>query len=161
MHNGTVVPAIGIFRLCVWRISALTLVVGSRGKYFILFQLSGNLARSAAFHTHIKDTLYHFSSFRINNPVLRIIRILHIPVRYIGCQRKSFFSLCFLNSSDLAAGISGIEFIKPVFDTCHVALGAVHVDGIEVVIDGDISNTAFRKYDVDIQAGHRRVSSKS
>ena len=60
---------------------------------------------------------------------------------------------CLLYSTDFAAGIFCEKLIEPVFDTRHVAFGAVHVDGIEVVIDGNISDTAFRKYDVDIQDG--------
>ena len=143
MYDGTAVPTIRVFRLSIRCVSSLPFLISSWCKYLILFQLSGDLARSASFHTHIKDTLNYRCGFRINNPVLRIIRILHIPVRYIGCQRKSFFSLCLLNSSDLAAGISGIEFIKPVFDTGKVIVDAVRVIGIKVIIDGDIPDPIF------------------
>ena len=99
--------------------------------------------------------------FGVNEPGLRVLLVLDVAIRNISGQRYAAFTLCFLHSTDFAAGIFGEKLVKPVFDTCHVALGAVHVDGIEVVIDGDISNTAFREYDVDIQAGQCRVSSKS
>ena len=121
----------------------------------------GNLRRASSVHAHLKDTLHNGCRFGVNQPGLRILLVLDVAVRNIGGQRYATFTLCFLHSTDFATGIFGEIFIEPVFDTCHVALGAVHVDGIVVVIDGDISNTALRECDVDIQSGQCRVSSKS
>ena len=40
--------------------------------------------------------------------------------------------------------------IEPVLDTCHVAVGAVGVNGVKVVVDGNIPHAVLRKCVVDI-----------
>ena len=45
--------------------------------------------------------------------------------------------------------------IEPVLDTCHIVVGAVRVDGVKVVVDGDIPHSILWESEVDIQPGQR------
>ena len=53
------------------------------------------------------------------------------------------------------------DVLKPVFDTRHIVVGAVGVDGVKVVVDGNIADTVFWKSEVDIQPGQRGITPKS
>ena len=45
--------------------------------------------------------------------------------------------------------------IEPVLYTCHIVVGAVRVDGVKVVVDGDIPHSILWESEVDIQPGQR------
>ena len=61
----------------------------------------------------------------------------------------------------LAAGVFGKKLVKPVLDARNIAVGTVGVDGVKVVVDGNIPNIVLREREVDIQSGQRRISSQS
>lgn len=50
--------------------------------------------------------------------------------------------------------------IEPVFDTGNVAIGAVGVDAVKVVVDGDVADIVLRESVVDIQSRQSGVSPK-
>ena len=43
------------------------------------------------------------------------------------------------------------DVLEPVLDARHVAIGAVGVNGVEVVVDGNIPHAVLRKRVVDIK----------
>lgn len=86
--------------------------VSCRGQNLILFQLIGDLLRASSLHAQIEDTLYNSGNFGVYDPVLGILRVLHIAVRDIDSQRNASFTLCFLHGSNFAAGVTGIKFIS-------------------------------------------------
>ena len=93
--------------------------------------------------------------------MLRVLRVFHIAIRDIDRQRNTSFSLGFLHGTNFAAGISRIKLIEPVFDACKIVIGAVGVDSVEIVIDGNIAHTILRKGEVGIKPGQGRISTKS
>ena len=66
-----------------------------------------------------------------------------------------------LNSPDFAAGIFGEKLVKPVFYSGNIAVCAIGVDGVKVVVDGDIPHIVFRESEVDIKPGQRGISTQS
>ena len=50
--------------------------------------------------------------------------------------------------------------IEPVFYPGHVVVCAVGVDGVEVVVDGDIPHPVLGEGEVDIQPGQRGVAAQ-
>lgn len=50
--------------------------------------------------------------------------------------------------------------IEPVFNTSNVTVGAVGVDAVKVVIDGDVADIVLRESIVDIQSRQSGVSPK-
>lgn len=53
------------------------------------------------------------------------------------------------------------DVLEPVLDTSHVAVGAVGIDGVEVVVDGNIPHAVLRKRVVDIKPCQRRITAES
>lgn len=51
--------------------------------------------------------------------------------------------------------------IKPVFDAGNIAVCAVGVDGVKVVVDGNIPHIVLRKSEIDIKPGQWGISSQS
>ena len=51
--------------------------------------------------------------------------------------------------------------IKPVFDTGNIAVCAVGVDGVKMVVDGNIPHIVLWKSKVNIKPGQRGISSQS
>ena len=54
-------------------------------------------------------------------------------------------------------GIICHKLVEPVFYTRHIIIRAVGVDGVEMVIDCDVTNPIFREGEVDIQSCQCRV----
>ena len=52
------------------------------------------------------------------------------------------------------------DVLEPVLDACHVAVGAVGVNGVEVVVDGNIPHAVLRKRVVDIKPCQRGITTK-
>ena len=50
--------------------------------------------------------------------------------------------------------------VEPVLNACHVAVGAVGIDGVEVVVDGNIPHAVLRKRVVDIKPCQRGITTK-
>ena len=110
--NCAVTPAIRVLRFLIGAFDPLQGFVGSRCQYFVRFQLVCNLLWASAFHAHSEDALYHISSNRINHPATGIFRVFQIAVGDIGCQRNAAFTLCLIDSTDLAAGVSRIKLVS-------------------------------------------------
>ena len=68
-----------------------------------------------------------------------------VAVGNVGGQALSTLTLCLVDGTDFAAGILGIPLIEPVLDTCHVAVGAVGVNSVEVVVDGNIPHAVLEE----------------
>ena len=161
LDHGIAVPSARIFWQRIGTVDAFAVFVGSRSQHSIFSQLIGNLRRSSSVHAHLKDTLHNSGSFRINDPLLRILRVFHISVRHIGCQRYATLTLGFCHGSDFSAGVTGIKLIEPILDACKIIIHAVEIRRIEIVIDGDIANTQLRECEIGIEIGVCRVSAKT
>ena len=161
VSNGAFVPAILVLRRLMRRFSALSLLVGGRVQHHFLFKQSGDLAWTFALHAKCKDTLHDLCSFLVNHPFLRIVRVTLVAVGNVGGQALSALPLCLVDGTDFAAGILGIPLIEPILDACHVAVGAVGVNGVEVVVDGNIPHAVLRKRVVDIKPCQRGITTES
>lgn len=53
------------------------------------------------------------------------------------------------------------DVLEPVLDTRNVAVGTVGIDGVKVIVDGNITHIVLREREVDIQPCQRRISSQS
>ena len=53
------------------------------------------------------------------------------------------------------------DVLKPVFDTGNIAVCAVGVDGVKMVVDGNIPHIVLWKSKVNIKPGQRGISSQS
>ena len=161
ISNGAFVPAILVLRGLMRRSSPLPLFVGGGVQHLFLFQQSCDLAWSFSLHAERKDPLHNLRRFLINHPLLRIVRVTLIAVGNVGGQALSALTLCLVDGTDFAAGILGIPLIEPVLNACHVAVGAVGVNGVEVVVDGNIPHAVLRKRVVDIKPCQRRITTES
>ena len=161
VSNGAFVPAILVLRGLMRCFSALPLFVGGGVQHLLLFQHGCDLARSFSLHTECKDPLDDLCSFLINHPFLGVARVMLVAVGNVGGQALSTLTLRFVDGTDFAAGILGIPLIEPVLDACHVAVGAVGVNGVEVVVDGNIPHAVLRKRVVDIKPCQRGITTES
>ena len=161
VSNGAFVPAILVLRGLMRCFPALPLFVGGGIQHHFLFKQSGDLARPFSLHAERKDPFHDLCSFLVNHPFLRIVRVTLIAVGNVGGQAFSALSLCLVDGTDFAAGILGIPLIEPVLNACHVAVGAVGVNGVEVVVDGNIPHAVLRKRVVDIKPCQRGITTES
>ena len=53
------------------------------------------------------------------------------------------------------------DVLEPVLDARNIAVGTVGVDGVKMVVDGNITHIVLREREVDIQPCQRRISSQS
>ena len=72
------------------------------------------------------------------------IRDRLVAVGNVGSQALSALTLCFVDGTDLTAGIFGKKLVKPVLDARNVVVGAVGVNGVEVVVDSNVPHTVLR-----------------
>ena len=86
--------------------------------------------------------------------------LLHSHRAHWG-QGYASLTLGFLDGSDLAAGVPGIELVEPVFDARKIVVHTVRVNGVVVVVDGDETNTVLRKGEVGVKPGQRGVAAQS
>ena len=161
ISNGAFVPAILVLRGLMRCFSALPLLVGGGVQHLFLFQQSRDLARSFSLHAEREDPLHDLCSFLVNHPFLRIVRVTLVAVGNVGSQAFSTFSLCLVDGTDFAAGVFGKKLVKPVLDACNVVVGAIGVNGVEVVVDGNIPHAVLRKRVVDIKPCQRRITTES
>jgi hypothetical protein len=143
------------------RLDALALLVGGGVKYLFLLQELCDLHRASPFHAQLENALDYQCSRFIHDPLCLVLRIFAVAKGNIGCQRYAALTFCLLHRSDFAAGVLGEKLVEPVFDTGNIAVCAVGVDGVKVVVDGNIPNIVLREREVDIQSGQRRISSQS
>ena len=140
---------------------ALPLFVGGGIQHHFLFKQSGDLARPFSFHAECKDPLHDLRRFLVNHPFLRIVRVTLIAVGNVGGQALSALTLRFVDGTDFAAGVFGKKLVKPVFDARNVVIGAVGINGVEVVVDGNIPHAVLRKRVVDIKPCQRGITTES
>ncbi len=79
----------------------------------------------------------------------------------MGGQRLPALPLGLLDSPDFAAGIAGKKLVEPVLYACEIVVHAVGVDGVQVVVDGNIPHSMLGKGEVDIQSGQGRIAAQS
>ena len=103
----------------------------------------------------MKNALDYLRRRFIHDPFGLVVRVFEIPKRDIGGQRYAALALRLLHRPDFAAGVLRKKLVEPVLYTCHIVVGAVGVDGVEVVVDGDIPYSILRESEVDIQPGQR------
>ena len=155
------IPAIRVFRgRCVCT-PAMAQLVGGRSQNFVHPQLVCNLGRATAFHAHGEDALHDRSRFRINKPMFRVLRVFHIAVRHIDRQRYSTLSLGLLNGPNLAAGIAGVKLVEPVLNACKIVVYAVRVNGVIVVVNGNVANAILGKGKVGVQTSQGGIAPQS
>ena len=70
------------------------------------------------------------------------------------------FTLCLIDSADFATGISRIKLVAPVFDTRKIVIGTVGINGIEIVIDGNIADTVLRKGEIGVKSCQSGISTQ-
>ena len=155
VDNGVGVPVIGIRSLRAGGLDARPALVGGGVEHLFLLQELCDLHRPAPFHAKSENTLDHLCCRFVHNPLCPVIRVFEISKRDIGGQRYAALALCLLHRTDFAAGIFCKKLVEPVLDTCHIVVGAVGVDGVKVVVDGDIPHSILRESEVDIQPGQR------
>ena len=88
-------------------------------------------------HTQVEDAFHHISGYRVNHPAAGVLQVFYIAIGHIGGQGYASLTLGFLDGSDLAAGVPGIELVEPVFDARKIVVHTVRVNGVVVVVDGD------------------------
>ena len=159
LHRG-LLPAAGVFRLLLRRVPAFPPLVGCGIEYFRLGQHPGDLAGPTALHAQGEDASDHLRRLAVNQPFLFILRVGLVAVGNICCQRLAPFPLGLVHRPDLPAGIFCKKLIEPVFYTCHIIIHAVGVDGVKVVVDGDIPHPILGKGEVDIQPREGRVAAQ-
>lgn len=100
----------------------------------------------------------------VNRPYLSIIqgkenRLSHRPIS----SAKGTGGLNFLIADALLILCHSLfeVVIKPVFDAGNIAVCTVGVDGVKVIVDGNIPHIVLRKSEVDIKPGQRGISSQS
>ena len=153
--------AIRVFRgRCVCT-PAMAQLVGGRSQNFICPQLVSNLGRPTAFHAHGEDALHDRSRFQINKPMLRVLRVFYIAVRHIDRQRYATLSLGLLNGPNLAAGIAGVKLVEPVLNARKIVVYAVRVNGVVIVVNGNVANAILGKGKVCVQTRQGRVAPQS
>ena len=161
MNNGVAIPMVGIIGFGTWCFDARPALVGGGIENLFLLQELGDLHRSPSLHAQLEDTLYYHSRRFVHDPLCFLCWVFKIPEWNIGCQRYATLTFCFLHSPDFAARIFGEKFVKPVFDTGNIAVCAVGIDGVKVVVDGNIPHIVLWKSKVNIKPGQRGISSQS
>jgi len=161
ISNGAFVPAILILRSLMRCFSALPLFVGGGIQHLFLFQQGGNLARSFSLHAERKDPLHYLCSFFVNHPFLGIVRVTLVAVGNIGGQALSTLTLRLVDGTDFAAGILGIPLIEPVLDACKIVVCAVGINGVEIVVDGNIADTVLRKGEIGVKSCQSGISTQA
>ena len=161
MNNGVGVPMVRIIGFGAWGFDARPALVGGGIEHLFLLQELCDLHRSPSLHAQLEDTLDYYSRRFVHDPLGLVLRVFEIPKRNINRQRYATLALCFLHSPDFAACIFGEKFVKPVFNTGNIAVCAVGVDGVKVVVDGNIPHIVLRESEVDIKPGQRGISSQS
>lgn len=53
------------------------------------------------------------------------------------------------------------DVLKPVLDACKIVVCAVGINGVEIVVDGNIADTILRKGEVGVKPCQRGISAKS
>lgn len=128
---------------------------------YLPFKLFCDLARSTPIHAERKNLFDHLCCFFVDDPFGFVLRIFAIAIRHMDGQSLATLALCFLHRTNLSARVFCKKFVEPVFDAGNIAVGAVRIDTVKVVVDGNVPNIVLRECVVDVQACQRGISSKS
>ncbi len=124
MYDLRAVPVAGILRDGIGHADPQFSLVCRRCQYLFRYELIRNLAGASAFHAQAEDMPDDLSGLGINDPMLWIRRVLHVPIGHIGGQRYALFAFCLVDRTNLPAGVAGEEFVEPVADTGKVVVHA-------------------------------------
>ena len=160
MDNGIRIPVVGVGVRLVRRPASLPVLVGRGCEYPFLPQRLGNLHRAASLHAEVKDVLDHLGRFLVHQPLRLVLLVLDIAVWGVYCQRLAALPFGLVHRAYLAAGIFCKKLVEPVFYTSHVVVHAVGVDGVEVVVDGDIPYSILGEGEIDIQPLQGRIAAQ-
>jgi len=155
------VPMVRISGFRAGRLDALALLVGGGVKHLFLLQELCNLHRASPFHAQLENTLDYQRRRFIHNPLCLVLRVFTVAEWNIDGQRNAAFALCLIDGTDLAAGIFGEKLIEPVLNARNVAVGTVGIDGVKMVVDGNIPHIVLRECEVDIQPCQRGITPQS
>ena len=161
MNDRVGVPMVRISGFRAGCLDALTLLIGCGIKYLFLLQELCDLHRASPFHAQLENALDYQCRRFIHDPLCLVLRVFTVAERNIDSQRNTAFALCLIDSTDLAAGVFGEKLVEPVLDARNIAVGTVGVDGVKMVVDGNITHIVLREREVDIQPCQRRISSQS
>ena len=150
-------PAVWIIRLRVRRAHALPHFVGRGVEDFVLLKLRRDLAGASTLHAEREDPPDHLRRFLVDDPLLRVVRILCVPVGDVDGQLLAAFVLRLDDRTDFPAGILAEKLVKPVFQTGEVVVNAVGVYGVVVIVDGDEADAMLGKSEVDVHTCHGGV----
>lgn len=142
-------------------LNALTLLIGCGIKYLFLLQELCNLHRASPFHAQLENALDYQRRRFIHDPLCLFLRVFTVAEWNIDGQRNAAFTLCLIDSTDLAAGVFGEKLVEPVLDARNVAVGTVGVDGVKMVVDGNIAHIVLWECEVDIQPCQRGITPQS
>ena len=97
------------------------------------------LTRCCSAVSLLSDFLHLIKYFQRNNrPFLWIVGTCLVAIRNVHGQTLTTFALCLVDRTDFTAGIFCEKLIEPVLDTCNIVVRAVGVNGVEVVVDGNL-----------------------
>ena len=139
----------------------MTFLVSRRSQNLLFTQLICNLRWASTFHAQVKDVFYNLGGFRANDPVPGSLWVFHIAVGNIGGQWNTPFAFCLVDCPDFPAGVTGVKFVEPVFDSGEVIVDAVGIGGIEIIIDGNEANAVLWEGEVGVQPSQCGVSAQS
>ena len=155
------VPMVRISGFRAGCLDALTLLVGGGVKYLFLLQELCNLHRASPFHAQLENALDYQCRRFIHDPLCLVLRVFTVAEWNIDGQRNAAFALCLIDSTDLAAGVFGEKLVEPVLDARNIAVGTVGVDGVKMVVDGNIAHIVLWECEVDIQPCQRGITPQS
>ena len=155
------VPMVRISGFWAGCLDALTLLVGGGVKYLFLLQELCNLHRASPFHAQLENAFDYQCCRFIHNPLGLVLRVFTVAEWNIDGQRNAAFALCLIDSTDLAAGVFGEKLVEPVLDARNIAVGTVGVDGVKMVVDGNIAHIVLWECEVDIQPCQRGITPQS
>ena len=155
------VPMVRISGFWAGCLDALTLLVGGGIEYLFFLQELCNLHRASSFHAQLENTLDYQRCRFIHNPHCLVLRVFAVAERNIGGQGNAAFTLCRIDSTNFSASVFGKKLVEPVLDTRNVAVGTVGIDGVKMIVDGNVPHIVLRKSKVDIKPSQRGITPKS
>lgn len=92
------------------------------------------LVRAFAVHGHGKDAIYNCRGFRVNDPLVLVVRRFDIAVGRAAGGMFSGKVLCLICRSDLLRGVAGVPLVEQIPERHNVV---VTVDGVHAVIQSN------------------------
>ena len=142
-------------------LDALTLLVGGGIKHLFFLQELCNLHRASPFHAQLENALDYQCRRFIHDPLCLVLRVFTVAEWNIDSQKNAALALRLINGTNLAAGVFCKKLIEPVLDARNVAVGAIGVDGVKMVVNGNIPHIVLRECEVDIQPCQRGITPQS